>query len=49
MNISKVFAIGVLAFLSACAVPPNSAKVDVAPKATVTFIDVANFDAELAS
>ena len=41
MNISKVFAIGVLAFLSACAAPPNSAKVDVAPKAKV--------DAELAS
>ena len=49
MNISKVFAIGVLALISACAAPPNSAKVDVAPKATVTFIDVANFDGELAA
>lgn len=49
MNILKVLSIGALAFLSACAAPQPSAKVDVAPKATVTFIDVANFDAELAS
>ena len=49
MNFLKVLSIGVLAFLSACAAPPNSAKVDGAPKATVTFIDVANFDGELAS
>ena len=49
MNFLKALSICVLAFLSACAAPPNSAKVDVAPKATVTFIDVANFDAELAS
>ena len=49
MNFLKVLSIGVLAFLSACAAPQQSVKVDGPPKATVTFIDVANFDAELAS
>jgi len=49
MNFLKALTKCVLAFLSACAAPPNSAKVDVAPKATVTFIDVANFDGELAA
>jgi hypothetical protein len=49
MNVFKVLSIGLLALSSACAAPPNNVKVDVAPKPAVNFIDVANFDAELAS
>ena len=49
MNFLKVLSLGILVFVSACAVPPQVINIDGAPKATVTFIDVANFDAELAS
>jgi hypothetical protein len=49
MNFLKVLSLGILVFVSACAASPHSVKVDSPPKATVTFIDVANFDAELAS
>jgi hypothetical protein len=49
MNSLRVLSLGILAFVSACAAPPHIVKIDGPPKAKVTFIDVANFDAELAS